>query len=83
MSLLIAAAAMLAGPNCVDALCNADALAPYFRKLAEARRSTSSRSGTATRRGMRLPAGGAICSRRGTAAVGAACWRLAGLTPVT
>jgi lysophospholipase L1-like esterase len=37
MSLLIAAAAMLAGPNCVDALCNADALAPYFRKLAEAR----------------------------------------------
>jgi hypothetical protein len=37
MSLLIAAAALLATPNCVDALCNADALAPYFRKLAEAR----------------------------------------------
>jgi lysophospholipase L1-like esterase len=37
MSLLIAAAALLAAPDCVDALCNADTLAPYFRKLAEAR----------------------------------------------
>jgi lysophospholipase L1-like esterase len=37
MSLLIAAAALLATPNCVEALCNADTLAPYFRKLAEAR----------------------------------------------
>ncbi|MDB5690331.1 MAG: lipase, partial [Sphingomonas bacterium] len=37
MSLLIAAAAMLAAPDCVDALCNADVLAPYFRKVAEAR----------------------------------------------
>jgi lysophospholipase L1-like esterase len=37
MSLLIAAAALLAGPDCVDALCNADTLNPYFRKLAEAR----------------------------------------------
>lgn len=37
MSLLIAAAALMAGPGCVDALCNGDALAPYFRKLASAR----------------------------------------------
>jgi lysophospholipase L1-like esterase len=37
MSLLLAAAALLAGSDCVDALCNPGTLAPYFRKLAEAR----------------------------------------------
>jgi len=37
MSLLLAATALLAASDCVDALCNADTLTPYFRKLSEAR----------------------------------------------
>ena len=40
MSVAIAAAALLAAPNCVDALCNAQVLAPYFEKLATARGRT-------------------------------------------
>ena len=40
MTLAIAAAALLAASNCIDALCNAQTLAPYFEKLGTARGRT-------------------------------------------